>query len=89
MITILTEKISPCYYAMSRKTAQFALSSLNYKILYLNKMLFKCDKIGSALYSFCNLKDKTLYHLYYECGYTNYLRNQLRYFYQTLLIPHH
>ena len=42
-------------------------------------MLFKFGKIGSPLCSFCNLKDKTLYHLFYECSYTNFLWNQLRY----------
>ena len=49
-------------------------------VLYLNKMLFKFGKSGSPLCSFCNLKDETPYHLFYECSHTISLRNQLRHF---------
>ena len=48
--------------------------------LYLNKMLFKFGKSGSPLGSFCNLKNETPYHLFYECSRTNSLWNQLCHF---------
>ena len=62
-------------------------------VLYLNKMLFKFGKSGSPLCSFCNVKDETPYHLFYECSHTNSLWNQLRHFLSNslkipLLNPH-
>ena len=48
--------------------------------LYLNKMLFKYGKSGSPLCSFCNVKEETPYHLFYECSHTISLWNQLRHF---------
>ena len=49
-------------------------------VLYLNKMLFKFGKSGSPLCSFCNVKDETPYHLFYEWSHTISLWNQLRHF---------
>ena len=46
-------------------------------VLYLNKIYFNLGKIGLPLHSFCNSKDETTYHLFYECSYKNYLWNQL------------
>ena len=43
-------------------------------------MLFKFGKSESPLCSFCNLKNETPYHLFYECSHTNSLWNQLRHF---------
>ena len=43
-------------------------------------MLFKFGKSGSPLCSFCNVKDETPYHLFYECSHTISLWNQLRHF---------
>ena len=43
-------------------------------------MLFKFGKSGSLLCSFCNVKDETPYHLFYECSHTISLWNQLRHF---------
>ena len=54
------------------KPGAFQFNLLN-NVLYLNKMLFKSDKSGSPLCSFCNLKDETPYHLFYECSHTNFL----------------
>ena len=45
----------------------FQFKLLN-NVLYLNKMLFKFGKSGSPLCSFCNLKNETPYHLFYECS---------------------
>ena len=47
-------------------------------VLYLNKMLFKFGKSGALLCSFCNLKNGTPYHLFYERSQTNSFWNQLR-----------
>ena len=41
----------------------FQFKLLN-NVLHLNKILFKFGKSGSRPYSFCNLKDETLYHLF-------------------------
>ena len=57
----------------------FQFQLLN-NILYLNKMIFKFGKSGSPLCSFCNVKDETPYHLFYECSHTISLCNQLRHF---------
>ena len=57
----------------------FQFKLLN-NVLYLNKVLFKCGKSGSPLCSFCNVKDETPYHLFYECSHTISLWNQLRHF---------
>ena len=57
----------------------FQFKLLN-NVLYLNKMLFKFGKSGSPLCSFCNVKDETPYHLFYECSHTISLWNQLRHF---------
>ena len=46
-------------------------------VLYLNKMLFRFGKSGSSLCSFCNAKDETPYHLFYECSHTISRWNQL------------
>ena len=43
-------------------------------------MLFKFGKSGSSLCSFCNLKDETLYHLFFEYSYMSSLWNQPRHF---------
>ena len=56
---------------------QFKLLS---NVLHSNKMLFKFGKSGSPLCSFCNLKDETPYHLFYESSHTNSLWDQLRHF---------
>ena len=60
------------------KLHAFQFKLLN-DVLYLNKMFFKFGKIGSPLCP-CNLKGKTLYHLFYECIHKNYLWNQVHYF---------
>ena len=49
-------------------------------VLYLNKMLSKFGKSGSPLCSFCNVKDETPYHLFYELSHTTSSWNQLRHF---------
>ena len=51
-------------------------------------MLFKFDKIGSPLCSFCNLKDETPYHLFCECSHTNVYGTNCVIFHLTLLIFH-
>ena len=43
-------------------------------------MLFKFGKSGALLCSFCNLKNETPYHLFYERSQTNSFWNQLRHF---------
>ena len=57
----------------------FQFNLLN-NILYLNKWLFKFGKSGPPLCSFCNVKDETPYHLFYEHIHTISLWNQLRHF---------
>ena len=47
-------------------------------VLYLNKKLFYFGIISQFQCSFCELYDKTLQHLFYECTYTKHLWNQLR-----------
>ena len=58
---------------------RFQFKLLN-NVLYLNKMLFKFGKSESPLFSFCNIKDETPYHLFYECSHTISLWSQLRHF---------
>ena len=43
-------------------------------------MFFKFGRTESHICSFCNLKDKTPYNLFYKCSHTKYLWNQLHYF---------
>ena len=65
----------------------FQFKLLN-NVLYLNKMLFKFGKSGSPLFSFCNLKNETPFHLFFECSHTNSSWNQLRHFLSnSLIIP--
>ena len=61
------------------KLRAFQFKLLN-NVPCLNKMLFKFGKSGSPLSCFCNLKNETSYHLFYECSHTNSLWNQLRHF---------
>ena len=55
---------------------------LQYKLLnnalYLNKKLFHFGIISQPKCSICNLYDKTLQHLFYECIYTQPLWNHLQ-----------
>ena len=80
-IAILTENIYLLVRIVTKdsKLRAFQIKLLNH-VLYLNKMLFKFGKSGSPLCSFCNLKNETLYHLFYECSHTNSLWNQLHHF---------
>ena len=68
-----------CIVTKDSKLRVFQFKLLN-NVLYLNKMLFRFGKSGSPLCSFCNLKNETPYHLFYECSHTNSLWNQLRHF---------
>ena len=69
------------------KLRAFQFKLLN-NVIYLNNMLFKFSKSGSLLCSFCNLKEKTPYHLFYECNHTYFLWNQLSHFlFNSLNIP--
>ena len=68
-----------CIVTKDSTLRAFQFKLLN-NVLYLNKMLFKFGKSGSPLCSFCNLKDETSYHLFYECSHTISLWNQLRRF---------
>ena len=68
-----------CIITKESTLRAFQFKLLN-NVLYLNKMLFKFGKSGSPLCSFCNLKDETSYHLFYECSHTISLWNQLRRF---------
>ena len=94
-IAILTSlKVSKNIYLLVRIVTKgsnlcaFQFKLLN-NVLCWNQMLFKFGKCGSPLCSFCNLKNETSYHLFYEFSHTNSLWNQLRHFYRTLLIFHH
>ena len=58
----------------------YLLVSIVKKESKLRAFQFKFGKSGSPLCSFCNLKDETPYHLFYECSHTNFLWNQLRHF---------
>ena len=49
------------------KLFDFQFKLLN-TVLYLNKIYSNLGKIGSPLHSFCNSKDETTYHLFYECS---------------------
>ena len=55
-------------------------SKLLNNVPYLNKLRFKFGKSGSPLYSFCNVKGETPYHLFYDCSHTIFLWNQLCHF---------
>ena len=68
-----------CIVTKDSTLRAFQFKLLN-NVLYLNKMLFKFGKSGSPLCSFCNVKDETPYHLFYECSHTISLWNQLRHF---------
>ena len=49
-------------------------------ILFLNKLLFKSEKVQSPLCSFCHSADETLLHIFYTCNITKRLWNELKYF---------
>ena len=65
--------------------------SFRYKILnnvlFLNKKFLILGTKSSLLYSFCNLYDKTLFHMFYECDRINCLWLDLvRYFQNNLIL---
>ena len=68
-----------CIVTKNSKLRAFLFKLLN-NVLYLNEMLFKFGERISPLFSFCNLKDETPYHLFYECSDTISLWNQIRHF---------
>ena len=49
-------------------------------ILFLNKLLFKLEKVQSPLCSFCNSEDETPLHIFCTCNVTKRLWNKLKYF---------
>ena len=70
-------------YLLPRKiTLDTTLRVFQYKILnnilYLNKMLFRFEKVSSPLCSFCKAEEETATHLFYYCHLTQSLWNQLR-----------
>ena len=58
-------------------------------VLYLNKMLFKFEKIDSPLCPFCKMIEETPLHLFYNCIKTKLLWDQLKDFIsnETLSFP--
>ena len=80
--------LSACIITKVTKLCAFQFKLLS-NMLYVNKMFFKFGKIESPLCSFCELKGKPPYNLFYKCSHTNYFWNQLFFFYLTLLIFHH
>ena len=69
-------------YVMPRLlTLDSRLRAFQYKILhnvlYLNKQLFKFQKVNSPLCSFCNQKEETAIHIFQACPITKVLWVQL------------
>ena len=57
-------------------------------IVYLNKKLHIFGIKSSPLCSFCNLYDKTPFHIFYECDRVKLLWSELvQYFQNTLILP--
>ena len=78
MTPIFTEK--NIYLLVRIVTNDSKLRAFQFKLLNnvpqnnsnYEKMIFKFGKIGSPQYFFRNLKDETVYHLFYNCSHTNY-----------------
>ena len=82
----------PIYMLPRKTTKNTFLRNFQYKILlnilYLNKRLFLFGKTNTPLCSFCNLKDETVSHLFYECKVVDVLWNQVRtYFNNEIHLP--
>ena len=60
-IYILPRKVS-----IDTNFRMFQYKILN-NILFLNKLLFKFEKLQSPLSSFCNSADETPLHIFYTC----------------------
>ena len=80
------------YMLPSLVTHNTYMISFQYKILnnilYLNKKLHIFGKKPSPLCSFCNLYDKTLFHIFYKCDRVKFLWSELvQYFQNTLILP--
>ena len=83
-IQILIGKLFICYYATlyshkSVKSYCIQYNLLN-KVLYLNKMLFRFEKIDSPLCTLCKMIDETPCHLYHNCTKTKLLWDPLKEF---------
>ena len=63
-------------------TLDSRLRAFQYKVLhnvlYLNKQLFKFQKVNSPLCSFCNQKEETAVHIFKSCPITRVLWVQLK-----------
>ena len=73
-IYILPRKVS-----VDTNLRMFQYKILN-NILFLNKLLFKFEKVRSPLFSYCNSADETPVHIFYTCNITKRLWNKLTYF---------
>ena len=83
-IQILTGKLFICYYATFYSHKRFKSYSIQYKllnkVLYLNKMLFRFEKIDSPLCSLCKMIDETPWSPFHNCTKTKLLRDPLKEF---------
>ena len=57
---------------INTKHCSFQYKTLN-NLLYLNKILFKFDKVNSPLCSFCKSAEETIIHLCSECLWAQYI----------------
>ena len=71
-----TTYVLPCIVTKYSRLWVFQYKLLS-NVLYLNKMLFKFEKIDSLLCSFCKMIDKTPLHHFYNCTKTKLLWDQL------------
>ena len=67
----------PRITTLETKIRIFQYKLLN-NVLYLNKKVFQFGIISQSKYSFCELYDETLLHIFYKCTYAQNLWNRLR-----------
>ena len=73
--------ILPRIVTVDAYTRMFQYKCLN-NILYLNNALFKMKLSDTPLCSFCNAKNETVSHLFYECNNTKLLWQQVVHFFR-------
>ena len=60
---------------INTKHCSFQYKTLN-NLLYLNKILFKFDKVNCPLCSFCKSAEETIIHLCSECLWAQYILSE-------------
>ena len=67
----------PFKTTLDTKLREFQYKILN-RILYTNKMLFKCKKVDSPLCDFCEKELETIEHLFFHCTKVSMFWNDLK-----------